>query len=83
MEEKISNEFDIENDTIELEDEEGNIVEFKIEDIFEYKTSTYAILVDEDEEAILMEVIDLDDYIEFLNVEDNLFEEIVEFYEKL
>lgn len=70
-------------DEIELIDEEGNVVTFRLEEWFEYKGKLYAVLLDEDDEGLLFESIEEEGEYVFITPSEEEFEEVKAFYEEL
>lgn len=70
-------------DEIELVDEDGNVVTFKLEEWFEYNDKLYAVLIDEDEEGLLFESIEEDGEYVFITPSEEEFEEVKAYYEEL
>lgn len=80
-EEEYDEEMEVQE--VELEDEEGNVVTFAIDEWFEYKDRLYAVLIDEDDEAVLFRVEeDEEEEMRFINPDEEEFEEVAKFYEE-
>jgi hypothetical protein len=74
---------DMELQEIELEDEDGNVLTFIVDEWFEYKDSVYAVMIDEDDEAVLFRVEEDDEgELSFINPDEDEFAEVAKFYEE-
>ena len=84
-------EKDDEKRIIETVDENGNVVNFELFDVVEYKEKEYALLLppgtdfdDEDAEIVLMRlIIDGEDYVFEAIEDDEEFEEVSEYIENM
>lgn len=70
-------------DEIELIDEEGNLLTFRLHEWFDYKDDIFAVLLDEEGEAILLKSIDEDGEMTFVTPSDEEFKEVSAYYENL
>ena len=70
-------------DEIELIDEEGNVLVFQLEEWFEYNDKIYAILIDNEEEALLFESIEEDGEYSFITPSEEEFDQVKAYYEEL
>ncbi len=74
---------DLEVQEIELEDEDGNVLTFIIDEWFEYEDRVYAVMIDEDDEAVLFRVEeDEEGEMSFINPDVEEFEEVAKFYDE-
>ncbi len=74
---------DMELQEIELEDDDGNVLTFIVDEWFEYKDSVYAVMIDEDDEAVLFRVEEDDEgELSFINPDEDEFAEVAKFYEE-
>lgn len=70
--------------TVDLEDENGNVVSCEIVDGFTYKDNEYALVQNpEDDSIYLFKVIGDDETGELVIPEDEEFEEVTKYYEEL
>lgn len=70
-------------DEIELIDEEGNLITFRLHEWFDYKNDIYAVLIDEEGEAILLKSIEEEGEMSFVTPSDEEFEEVSAYYEEM
>ncbi len=78
------NELDEELELVELIDEDGNSTMFIMEEMFEYNSKVYCVLVEPgEEEAVLMEMIESEDSMEFIAPSELVYDELVEYYQSL
>ncbi|QAT41676.1 DUF1292 domain-containing protein [Clostridium sp. JN-9] len=69
--------------TVELEDENGNLVQCEVVDGFEYKDSEYALVQHPNGEVYLFKVVGEGDAGELVVPDDAEFEEVSKHYESL
>ncbi|WP_423244947.1 DUF1292 domain-containing protein [Hathewaya massiliensis] len=70
--------------TVELEDEEGNVITCEIVDGFDYKEKEYAVLVNpEDETYYIFEVVGDEENGELVVPSEEEFEDVRDYYENL
>lgn len=70
-------------DEIELLDEDGNQLTFRLHEWFDYKDEIYAVLIDEEGEAILLKSVEEDGEMSFITPSDEEFEEVSAYYQDL
>lgn len=70
-------------DEIELVDEDGNVLTFELEEWFEFNGKVYAVLIDENDEALLFESVEEDGEYSFVTPSEDEFEEVKAYYENL
>lgn len=79
-----SSEEDIETLTVDLEDEEGNVIQCEIIDGFEYNDEEYAVVENPDDNTLyLFKVIGDDEVGELVLPDEDEFEKVREYYEGL
>lgn len=81
----IEDEYDenMEVQEVELEDEDGNVTTFIIDEWFEYEDRVYAVMIDEDDEAVLFRVEeDEEGEMSFINPDEEEFAEVAKYYEE-
>ncbi len=77
-------EMEEELELVELIDEEGNSTRFIMEEMFEYNSKVYCVLVEPgEEEAVLMEMVETEDSMEFLAPSELIYDELVDYYQNL
>ncbi|CAM2813946.1 DUF1292 domain-containing protein [Hathewaya histolytica] len=75
---------EIETLTVELEDEEGNVITCEIIDGFDYKDKEYAVLLNPQEDTYyIFEVVGDDEDGELVVPSEEEFEDVREYYENL
>ena len=87
--EEVMNEMDMENEgtLITLEDEEGNEVEFEFLDIVEYDGEEYIVLIENDEDAdevVILNINRVDEQTEeYVSIEDeDLLDKLFDIFKK-
>ena len=87
MSEQLENE-EIEEDIIELVDDDGNVIKFKLLDVTEYKGQKYTLLLAAEpseeiaeDEVVIFRLNEQDEVLEPIE-DENLLEEVFEFYQQ-
>lgn len=87
MSEQLENE-EIEEEIIELVDDDGNVIKFKLLDITEYKGQKYTLLLAAEpseeiaeDEVVIFRLNEQDEVLEPIE-DENLLEEVFEFYQQ-
>lgn len=87
MSEQLENE-EIEEEIIELVDDDGNVIKFKLLDVTEYKGQKYTLLLAAEpseeiaeDEVVIFRLNEQDEVLEPIE-DENLLEEVFEFYQQ-
>ena len=87
MSEELDEELDLEDEVIELVDDDGKVIKFKLLDVTEYKGEKYTLLLaaepnDEigEDEVVIFRLNEEDEVLEPVEAE-MLLEEVFEFYQ--
>ena len=88
MSEELNEELDLEDDVIELVDDEGKVIKFKLLDVTEYKGQKYTLLLaaepnDEiaEDEVVIFRLNEEEEVLEPIE-DEKLLEEVFEFYQQ-
>lgn len=88
MSEEQNEELDLEDEVIELIDDEGQVIKFKLLDVTEYKGEKYTLLLaaepnDEiaEDEVVIFRLNEEEEVLEPIE-DDKLLEEVFEFYQQ-
>lgn len=88
MSEELDEELDLEDEVIELVDDDGKIIKFKLLDVTEYKGEKYTLLLaaepnDEigDDEVVIFRLNEEEEVLEPIE-DEKLLEEVFEFYQQ-
>lgn len=88
MSEEQNEELDLEEEVIELIDDEGQVIKFKLLDVTEYKGEKYTLLLaaepnDEiaEDEVVIFRLNEEEEVLEPIE-DDKLLEEVFEFYQQ-
>ena len=87
MSEELDEELDLEDEVIELVDDDGKVIKFKLLDVTEYKGEKYTLLLaaepnDEigEDEVVIFRLNEEDEVLEPVE-DEQLLEEVFEFYQ--
>ncbi len=87
MSEELDEELDLEDEVIELVDDDGKVIKFKLLDVTEYKGEKYTLLLaaepnDEigEDEVVIFRLNEEDEVLEPVE-DEKLLEEVFEFYQ--
>ena len=87
MSEELDEELDLEDEVIELVDDDGKVIKFKLLDVTEYKGEKYTLLLaaepnDEigEDEVVIFRLNEEDEVVEPVE-DEKLLEEVFEFYQ--
>ena len=87
MSEELDDELDLEDEVIELVDDDGKVIKFKLLDVTEYKGEKYTLLLaaepnDEigEDEVVIFRLNEEDEVLEPVE-DEKLLEEVFEFYQ--
>ena len=88
MSEELNEELDLEEEVIELVDDEGKVIKFKLLDVTEYKGQKYTLLLaaepnDEiaEDEVVIFRLNEEEEVLEPIE-DEKLLEEVFEFYQQ-
>lgn len=88
MSEELDEELDLEDEVIELVDDDGKIIKFKLLDVTEYKGEKYTLLLaaepnDEigEDEVVIFRLNEEEEVLEPIE-DEKLLEEVFEFYQQ-
>ena len=88
MSEELDEELDLEEEVIELVDDDGNVIKFKLLDVTEYKGQKYTLLLaaepnDEiaEDEVVIFRLNEVEEVLEPIE-DEKLLEEVFEFYQQ-
>lgn len=88
MSEELDEELDLEDEVIELVDDDGKIIKFKLLDVTEYKDEKYTLLLaaepnDEigEDEVVIFRLNEEEEVLEPIE-DEKLLEEVFEFYQQ-
>ena len=88
MSEELDEELDLEEEVIELVDDDGKVIKFKLLDVTEYKGQKYTLLLaaepnDEiaDDEVVIFRLNEEEEVLEPIE-DEKLLEEVFEFYQE-
>ena len=88
MSEELEEELDLEEEVIELVDDDGKVIRFKLLDVTEYKGQKYTLLLaaepnDEiaDDEVVIFRLNEEEEVLEPIE-DEKLLEEVFEFYQE-
>lgn len=88
MSEELDEELDLEEEVIELVDDDGKVIKFKLLDVTEYKGQKYTLLLaaepnDEigEDEVVIFRLNEEEEVLESIE-DEKLLEEVFEFYQE-
>ena len=88
MSEELDEELDLEGEVIELVDDDGKVIKFKLLDVTEYKGQKYTLLLaaepnDEiaEDEVVIFRLNEAEEVLEPIE-DEKLLEEVFEFYQQ-
>ena len=88
MSEELDEELDLEEEVVELVDDDGKVIKFKLLDVTEYKGQKYTLLLaaepnDEiaDDEVVIFRLNEEEEVLEPIE-DEKLLEEVFEFYQE-
>ena len=88
MSEELDEELDLEDEVIELVDDDGKVIKFKLLDVTEYKGQKYTLLLAAepngeiaDDEVVIFRLNEEEEVLEPIE-DEKLLEEVFEFYQE-
>ena len=88
MSEELNEELDLEEEVIELVDDDGKVIKFKLLDVTEYKGQKYTLLLAAepneeiaDDEVVIFRLNEEEEVLEPIE-DEKLLEEVFEFYQE-